>query len=111
MQIPTSYRLMAHTIKVKRVPVGKWKDDQCVGQFSTERKQILVRDSHDTLTTHIFAHEMVHSILDAMGHPLNSDESFVDSFSGLLHQVLSTAKYPRQSSRPRKQKRAPKAQR
>lgn len=102
MQIPSSYRLMAHTIRVKRVPVARWEDEKCVGQFSTERKEILVRDSHDTLTWHIFAHELVHSILDAMGHRLNKDEAFVDSFSGLLHQALSTAKYPRQPRRSRK---------
>ena len=94
MRIPSSYRLMAHTIKVKRIPPCRWKDEKTVGLFSTEHKRIEIRDTCDTLTEHVFLHELTHSILDAMGHPLNRREDFVDQFSGLLHQVLTTAKYP-----------------
>lgn len=94
MKIPTSFRLMAHTIRVRAIPAGDWKHPDCVGLYNADKQLIELRDQPGTQSGHIFAHEMVHAILTAMGHELNSNESFVDNFSGLLHQALETAKYP-----------------
>lgn len=41
---------------------------------------------------HTYLHEVLHHILDMLGyHELQSDEQFVDSVSGLIHQALTTA--------------------
>jgi hypothetical protein len=94
MRIPKSFRLMAHTIKVKAVPAEKWKHKDCVGFYNYDKQQIELRDGDGTMPGHIYAHELVHAILSAMGHKLNSDEAFVDQFSGLLQQAMDSAKYP-----------------
>lgn len=102
MQIPTSFRLMAHRIRVKSVPEAKWKHTDCIGMYSADKQLIELRDNGGTLTGHVFTHELTHAILSAMGHKLNNSEAFVDQFSGLLSQALETAQYPRQPRRPRK---------
>ncbi len=41
-----------------------------------------------------FCHELVHIMLYFAGeHELRNNEKFVDVFSGLLHQALTTAVY------------------
>lgn len=102
MRIPCSFRLLAHTIHVKAIPASKWKHTDCVGIYQADKQQIEVKDGPGTMPGHILCHEITHAILSAMGHKLNNDEAFVDNFSGLLHQALSTAKYPRQPRRSRK---------
>lgn len=94
MRIPSSFRLLAHTIKVKRLPPSKWKQADCVAFYSEEHHLIALRDTGGTSLGHAFAHELVHACLSAMGHPLNNDEAFVDNLAGLLHQALETSKYP-----------------
>ncbi len=42
----------------------------------------------------VFLHELVHHILYSMGESdLRNNEKFVGTFSGLLHQALTTAVY------------------
>ena len=41
---------------------------------------------------HTFYHELTHSILMMLSHPLAYDEQFVDSFSLLLYQFEKTKK-------------------
>jgi hypothetical protein len=94
VKIPRSFRLMAHTIKVKAIPAERWKRQDCVGFYDYEKQMIAVKDGDGSMPGHIFAHELTHAILSAMGHKLNSDEAFVDQFSGLLQQALDSAKYP-----------------
>lgn len=84
---------MAHTIKVKSIPADKWKLPDCVGFYNYEKQQIELKDHGKTMPGHIFYHELTHAILSSMGHKLNHDEAFVDQFSGLLHQALTTSKY------------------
>jgi hypothetical protein len=92
--IPKSYNLLGYTIHTKIVPEVEWNNKDCVGTYEPHRHRILIRDGLSAaLTQHTCYHEMVHSILSAMGHPLNEDENFVDMFSGLLHQALSSAKF------------------
>ena len=102
MRIPSSFCLMAHTIKVKAIPASAWKLPDCIGMYGADTQTIQVRDGAGTQPGHVLCHELTHAILSAMGHKLNNNEAFVDNFSGLLHQALSTAKYPRQPRRSRK---------
>lgn len=111
MQIPTSFRLLNHKIRVRSIPAQEWKREDCVGIYMMGEQRIELRDSGGTLPSHIFTHELTHAILDAMGHKLSRDEGFVDAFAGLLDQALSTAKYPRQPGRTRKEPSADKSKR
>jgi Zn-dependent peptidase ImmA (M78 family) len=93
--IPASLKLLGHTITVRLVPEAEWKHDDCVGLYEAHRHRILIRDSiSESLQHHTFYHELTHAILGTMGHQLNGDEVFVDMFSGLLHQAVSTTKFP-----------------
>ena len=95
MRIPSSFRLMGHTIKVKRIKPERWKHADCVAYYSEEHRIIAIRDTgKDTDTSHAYLHEVLHSCLSSMGHKLNHDESFVDNLAGLLHQAFDSAKYP-----------------
>ena len=94
MNLPTQFNLMAHTIKVKAIPAEKWKRDDCLGLYNPATRVIEVRAQGTQMDGHVYYHEVVHCILDAMGHKLYSDEAFVDNFAGLLQQVLETSKYP-----------------
>lgn len=40
-----------------------------------------------------FYHELVHAILFEVDESLYTNETFINAFSGLLHQALSTAEY------------------
>ena len=110
MRIPVSFHLMAHTIKVRAVPSDQWRHKDCVGLYDADKQLIELRHQPGTQSEHIYTHELVHAILTAMGHQLNADEGFVDNFSGLLHQAMTTSRYaePRQARRPRKKNSAPK---
>jgi hypothetical protein len=105
VKIPRSFQLMAHTITVKAIPGDKWRHKDCVGFYNYEKQRIELKDAGTTMPGHIFMHELLHAALSAMGHKLNNDEAFVDQLSGLLQQAFETAKYPRQTRRPRKPKR------
>ena len=90
--IPAKYKLLGHTISVRIVPESRWKAKDCVGTYEPHRHRILIRGSATpSLREHTYVHELVHSILGAMGHRLNEDEEFVDMFAGLLHQALTTS--------------------
>lgn len=85
---------MGHTITVKIIPEADWRHDDCVGMYEPHKHRILIRDGlSPSLAQHTLYHEMLHSILGAMGSALNSDENFVDMVAGLLHQALSTARF------------------
>jgi hypothetical protein len=102
VQIPKRFRLLAHQYTVHRVPPMRWKHEDCVAYFEADTHRIFIRESPDTMPGHSFFHELTHAVLTAMGHPLNTDESFVDNFSGLLHQAFESARYPPQPRGPRK---------
>jgi hypothetical protein len=95
MRIPSSFRLMGHTIKVKAIPAEKWKHKDCIGLYNYEKQLIELKDGGETMPGHTFLHEVMHACLSAMGHKLNSNEAFVDQLSGLLHQAFTSAKYPK----------------
>jgi hypothetical protein len=99
--IPKSFKLQAHTIKVKvdRKKVEAESKD-CLGLAIYTTNEILLTDTMNglpldqTVIDHAFYHELCHHILGCMNErKLNNNEKFVDTFAGLLHQALSTFKY------------------
>jgi hypothetical protein len=106
VQIPSSLRLMGHTVTVEVIPPIRWKNKGCVGMFFPDEMRIIVRKGTPTTTEHSFMHELAHAILYCMNSDLYDDEVFVDTFAGLAHQALTSAKFsePRHPRRSRKAK-------
>ena len=92
---------MGHTVTVLLIPQIKWKKADCIGWFNPKDMTIGILKRPGTVPEQVFAHELVHAITYVMGHALYEDEEFTDTFSGLLHQVATTAK-PRPPRRSRK---------
>jgi len=102
MRIPSSLRLMGHTITVQLIPPIKWKRKGAVGWFDQNTLTIEVLKRPGTITEQTFLHELMHAVFFALNSPLYENEELVDQVGGLLHQAIKTAKYPRQPRRPRK---------
>jgi hypothetical protein len=104
MKIPSSIQLMGHTVTVTVVPPIKWKVKGCVGLFNPADMTILIRKGTQSTMEHSYLHELGHAILYCLNNSLYDDEAFVDTYAGLLHQAMTSAKYPepRQTRRTRK---------
>ncbi len=91
---------MAQHWKIKLVDkIEDFDLGHCYGTCERHRSLIeiakTVRDEKCTENqmTLTFLHELTHAILYHLGEKeLNDNERFVESFSGLLHQALTTAK-------------------
>jgi hypothetical protein len=97
MKIPRTYKLGAVKNTVELVDkiehdtlsiMGDWCDEQC-------RIRLVTKTSKGDMVPHdrlgqAYCHELVHSILDSMGHKLSHDEGFVDAFGRYLHQYMTT---------------------
>lgn len=94
MIIPRKVQLMGHTIDVQIVAPKDWKHKGCVGYFDPANYTIAIKRGRPSQMAHVFFHELTHAVLAVMSHPLYEDETFVDSFGGLLAQAISTARYP-----------------
>ena len=92
-RIPSSFKIMAHTITVRVIPKGEWKYDDAVGFWDPEKNEILLLKQSRTQLRHTFWHEVMHAVLDMMSHKQSRDEVFVDQVSGLIYQVMDTAEY------------------
>jgi len=92
-RIPSSFKIMAHTITVRVVPKNEWKYDDAVGFWDPEKNEILLLKQPRTQLRHTFWHEAMHAVLDMMSHKQSRDEAFVDQVSGLIYQVMDTAEY------------------
>ena len=98
-----TFKLGAKTYKVKRQKEliqhpenPNWK---AVGMVNTDTLEIFICENNDEgIPIHpmnqdqTFYHELVHAILNEMGHDLNNDEFFVQTFSNFLHQFITTKK-------------------
>lgn len=93
---------MGHTINVELIPPIKWKYPKAVGWFDTQNLTIKVLKRPGTITEQTFLHELMHAVFYALNNPLYENEELVDQVGGLLHQAITTAKYPRQPRRTRK---------
>ena len=99
MKIPESFKQYAQeiTIKYKKSLSNK---HGCWGKCYYDRNEIEFQDNKYEVglpglkIEETFYHELVHIILYHAGeHELRNNEKFVDVFSGLLHQALTTAVY------------------
>jgi hypothetical protein len=95
MRIPSSFPLFGDAVTVEVVPAESWpysEDD--VGIWIPFSSTISIRgDLAPAKQEQAYFHEMIHSILDGMGHELARNEEFVDLFASLLHQAIAGAKY------------------
>lgn len=70
---------------------GAMRESQCKIKLQGNNNAWPQNDDH---IEHVFFHEIIHSILFAMGEKdLGGDEKFVDSFASNLHQIFKTAIY------------------
>ena len=92
MKIPRSFQLMGKKYNVRIIPESLWNDENTVGLCSPQLREIIIKGGlKQEVQEHVFFHEVTHAILDAMGRDkLYTDEAFVDMFSGLLHQALTS---------------------
>lgn len=104
MKIPSSIRLMGHTIPVDLIPPIRWKRKDAVGWFDHQAMRIEILKKPGTMSEQTFFHELMHAVFYALNSPLYENEELVDQIGGLLHQAVKTAKYakPRQPRRSRK---------
>lgn len=100
MKIPKSFKQFGQEIKIGYKKTlsdkhGSW------GKCYYDINEIELQDNEcagiplpTTKVEEIFCHELVHFILYYAGEQeLRNNEQFVDVFSGLLHQALTTAVY------------------
>jgi len=67
-------------------------DAECLGSSEASKSLIKIRRGESRNTTeHVWFHELVHTVLSALGREeLNSDEGFVDGLAGLFHQAMKS---------------------
>jgi len=92
--IPKKFKLGAIEYIVK---VVKYIAERVMGECSISKKEILISETHNNNKIpelgmeQTLYHEVVHVILDEIGRDdLSLDETFVQSFSLLLHQFEKT---------------------
>ena len=99
MKIPKKFKLHGHTITVEYSNDMRDEDD-AVGKASYRAQKIILQpicvgyNRTRTSIEHTFLHELTHHILNEMAeHDMMNNEKFVDLFSALLHQALTTMEY------------------
>lgn len=104
MKIPSSFKLLGKTITVQYDNDLRYREN-CSGEARYRTNTIHLQPSSGSWpvtqesTEHTFLHELTHHILQAQGKTdLRNDEEFVDLFSGLLHQALTTMEYKQELS-------------
>jgi hypothetical protein len=99
--IPKSFKVFAHTIKVKKVKTLKDEEgNQLLGQADINKNVIKLLDNEKELEVdnsqkeQVFFHEFAHIMFDSIGrNDLSNDESLVDLVGNIIHQYLKTVKY------------------
>ena len=106
MKIPSRFKIGGLTIEVKSDP-KKRHDDDTIAHASYRNSEIVIMPSTEEvprpqdLVEQDFCHELVHFISyhagDAVNHELKEmlhrNEGFINLFSMLLHQVLTSMEY------------------
>lgn len=99
MNIPKRFKLFGQTIEVEMQEYLNDKSD-CRGQTKYRENKIYLQMIDGKYYSRpvenldqTFCHELVHWILYLMHEKLEEDEKFVEVFSSLLHQALTTAQY------------------
>jgi len=98
-RIPKRFKLLGQTIEVNLVDHIA-SQNGTLGEARTTQNSILLQKSVDgfpipeSQRMHIFWHEVMHHVLQAMGQQeLAGEESFVDLLAGMIHQVTTTMEY------------------
>ena len=99
MKIPKRFKLFGQTIEVEMQDFLNDKTD-CRGQAKYRENKIYLQiidgKYYSRPTTNMeqtFCHELVHWILSMMHEKIDEDVKFIEIFSGLLHQALTTMEY------------------
>jgi hypothetical protein len=99
--IPKSFNVLGHTYKVV-IDNVICHENNCHGMFDDKINTIYLATKYKSskgrwlnykidAVEHTFYHELVHCILMNMGEmELYENERFVDSFGGILHQIMIT---------------------
>jgi len=97
MKLPVAVPLMGNRIRIQVLPRDQWPHgDDCIGLWEPQQNRIsILEDIEPTARAHTFWHELLHAALDLMNNKLSANEKFVDQLSGLLHQAISQAEYPK----------------
>lgn len=96
VKIPKEFTIFGQTIKVEMVKDLTNSDGASLyGEAVYGKNLIRINTSFPREKQEwTFLHELLHHILNALSEDnATQDEKFVDTFSGLLHQALTTAKY------------------
>lgn len=99
IKIPSAFKLHGQTISVVQVNhIGS--ENGTLGEARLAKNEIAIQNNangfsrNSTQIEQTFLHEVVHFILSHMGQTeLVGEEQFVDGFSHLLHQALTTMEY------------------
>lgn len=84
---------MGRTVTVRRIAKARWPydPDDCA-YFDPEKMQILLCSGYPPdVLEHAFWHEAIHGVLFFMNHDLYTNEQFVDTFAGLVHQIIRSS--------------------
>ncbi len=99
MKIPTKFKLMGQTFNVE-YNKDLINERDLVGVAKLRLNKIELQPNvggipiTDEQLGHTFCHELVHCILGVLGEKeLKENEKFVDTFGGLLFQMLETSEY------------------
>jgi hypothetical protein len=84
-------------VQVRVIPLASWPHDVGdLGMWDPQNNTIDIRgDQAQVGLETTYLHELTHALLDGLSNKLTEDEAFVDQFAHLLHQALTSAKYPR----------------
>jgi len=88
--IPETFRLLGHSIRVRRIRADEPIDDD--GVWLKPRCEIAVATVGSVVSyqEHSFYHELAHAWLDVIDPELSKDERAVDLLGGLIHQFEKT---------------------
>ena len=95
MKIPKKFKLCGHEICVE-FDSNLYNKEDAFGNTRYRTNKIHIDNNGSQATTQIeetFFHEMTHWILYSMSNKLYDDETFVEQFSKLLHQAITTMEY------------------
>jgi hypothetical protein len=91
--IPKKFQLLGHTITVKVVPQYMWIHGMCCICICVpyDHRIEILSTAKGSYRQQVWAHEVVHAMLDLAGYEnLSHDEQLVDRLGHLLQQMLTT---------------------
>lgn len=91
--IPTSFKLLNRTYKVKKMSQQRSADLKFLGYSDRDKAEVLVSTDNQENAEATFFHELAHCLLWISTKPkLSSNEEFVESLGAALHQYMQTCK-------------------